>query len=321
MDFAASSSVLPSWRESIRLLGQNIRSFYVYPDLAEAIEADLLACLNRSTYHAITTSQQLCELLTKQLRALSDDLHFLVVDQEMLARLFQADRGLPSRNFGFEKLERLPGNIGYLDLRCCADPGLAESRVTAAMTLLSSTYALIIDLRHNTGGHPGMNSLLISYLMSPEPVQISSIYWRASATEQPFWTHAQVPGPRYEQKPVYVLTSQETFSAAEAFAYDLQALKRAIIIGERTGRGANPGGWFELGQQLSVFIPTGRAVNPHTGTNWRKHGVIPDIETPGEQALEVAHHSALHSIVDHLQDISPEEGMEYEIDEAWKELE
>ena len=59
--------------------------------------------------------------------------------------------------------------------------------------------------------------------------------------------------------PVYVLTSNKTFSAAEEFTYNLKNLKRATIIGETTGGGAHPGGVMPVAERFNMFVPTGRA--------------------------------------------------------------
>jgi hypothetical protein len=50
-------------------------------------------------------------------------------------------------NFGIGRVERLDGNIGYLDVRRVPPPEIAGSAVAAAMELVMGTYALIIDLR------------------------------------------------------------------------------------------------------------------------------------------------------------------------------
>jgi retinol-binding protein 3 len=94
-------------------------------------------------------------------------------------------------------------------------------------------------------------------------------------------------------KDVYVLTSSRTFSGAEEFAYDLQALKRATIIGETTRGGANFGNGFVLGEHFVSFIPVGRAVNPATKTNWDGVGVRPDVPIEAEKALDTAYVMAL----------------------------
>jgi retinol-binding protein 3 len=216
-------------------------------------------------------------------------------------------RGGALRNFGFERVERLPGNVGYLDLRGFADPALAGDLAAAAMTLLAEAGALIVDLRRNGGGSPAMIALLSSYLFD-EPTHLNDLRWRegpAGERPQQFWTQAYVPGRRFGgAKPVYVLTSGETFSGAEEFAYNLQSRRRATLVGATTRGGAHPGGLFPLdppwGAHVAVAVPTGRAINPVTGTNWEGSGVAPDVAVPPEAALRWAHADALRKLLAHL---------------------
>jgi C-terminal processing protease CtpA/Prc len=169
------------------------------------------------------------------------------------------------------------------------------------MNLLANTHALIIDLRQNHGGDPEMIALLSSYLFDQKPVHLNSLYWRDNDSSQQFWTLPYVPGKRFgKEKPVYVLTSGETFSGAEEFTYNLKNLKRATIIGESTGGGAHPGGVYRLGTHFEVFIPNGRAINPISGTNWEGTGVQPDITMPREEAFKAAYNMALKQVLESI---------------------
>ena len=102
---------------------------------------------------------------------------------------------------------------------------------------------------------------------------------------------------RAVDKPVYILTAHRTFSGAEAFAYDMQAQKRATIVGEVTGGGANPTGPVPIGDHFIAMIPNGYALNPITKTNWEGVGIKPDIEVPAADALKVAHKTALEHLI------------------------
>lgn len=142
-----------------------------------------------------------------------------------------------------------------------------------------------------------MVSFLASYFFGPDSVHLNDLYWREGNRTQQFWTVAHLPGRRYTDRPVYLLTGGHTFSAGEEFAYDLQSLKRAVVIGEATGGGANPGGPVRIGEHFTAFIPTGRAINPVTKTNWEGAGVKPDVAAPEAQALRVAHLAALNKLL------------------------
>jgi C-terminal processing protease CtpA/Prc len=176
----------------------------------------------------------------------------------------------------------------------------AGAAAASAINELNDTSALIFDLRENHGGAPEMVALMCSYLFGPDPVHLNDMHWRNGENfeVQEFWTQPQqVDGKPYgEDKPIYVLTSHDTFSGGEEFTYDLQALGRATIVGETTGGGANPAQPFDLAEDFMIAIPNGTPVNPVTKTNWEGTGVKPDIEVPKEKALETAQDAALEKI-------------------------
>ena len=163
------------------------------------------------------------------------------------------------------------------------------------MGFLAGADAVIIDLRHNGGGNPSMIQLLSSYLFE-EPVHLNSFFHRGQEQIDQFWTLPHVPGTRFPDTPLYILTSSYTFSAAEEFTYNLKHLKRATIVGEVTGGGAHPGGTFGIQGGFSIFIPTGRAINPITKTNWEGTGIEPHVKTSADEALLVAHMQALETL-------------------------
>ncbi|MFH7242952.1 MAG: S41 family peptidase [Spirulina sp.] len=284
---------------------------YVFPAVAEKIQADLEQRLDSGGYRDINGGQQLADTLTAQLQALSQDqnlrLHFSPVPlphiepqaeptAEELTRQQQASR---HRNFDLNKVERLPGNVGYIQLFSFEPPEFAGNVLAAAMTLVAHTDALMFDLRHNQGGSPAAVAFLCSYLFPAHPAtHLNDLYWSETDETHQWWTIPHLPGPRYLNKPVFVLTSPATFSAAEEFAYNLQTRQRATIVGETTRGGANPGRGFWLHDHFWVFMPTGQAINPVTGKNWDGTGVIPDVKVPTEIALETAHVIALNQFLE-----------------------
>jgi C-terminal processing protease CtpA/Prc len=205
-------------------------------------------------------------------------------------------------NYGLYRVERLPGNIGYLGIHYLQRPNWGGDTAAAAMNFLSNTQALIIDLRQCTGGYPGMIALMCSYLFGEEPVHLDSIYWRDDDKTQQYWTLPFVPGKRYVEKPVYVLVSKVTFSAGEGFAYILQSRQRATLLGEKTDGGAHPGASYRLHPHFEAFIPIGRGTNPVTGTDWEGTGVLPDIVLPQAQAFTAAYRMALKAALAGLGD-------------------
>jgi hypothetical protein len=271
-----------------------LRQRYVYPDVgrraAEAIEAALAA----GNYDEIVQPWTFAERLTADLQAVANDKHMRVSARGPApvpaAATGAPPPGPPPRSeAGIARADRLPGNVGYIEV--VALPGLDTFKppVDKAMAALADTRALIVDLRRNGGGTPQAEVYLTSFLLDPaKPVPVNRFVWRNPNTET-FRTEEFLSSPTpywYRDKPVYVLTSARTFSGGEAVAYDMQALKLATIVGETTGGGANPGGTAPLTQDFAMFVPGGRGENPTTGTNWEGAGVKPDVAVPAADALK-----------------------------------
>jgi Peptidase family S41/N-terminal domain of Peptidase_S41 in eukaryotic IRBP len=218
-------------------------------------------------------------------------------------RLAMRQRGRMD-NFGIRRVERLDGNVGYLDLRRVAMAANAGPAVAAAMELVAGTYALIFDLRHNGGGAPDGVALWCSYLLTEEPTHLNDIFHADTGETRQFWSLPYVPGTRYVDRPVYVLTSSHTFSGGEELCYNLQALGRAELIGETTGGGAHPTRGFPISSAVMIGIPFARSINPVTGTNWQGTGVIPDVAVPEAEACDVAYGKALRHVLA-LDDVPP----------------
>ncbi|MCK7528410.1 MAG: S41 family peptidase [Ignavibacteriales bacterium] len=212
-------------------------------------------------------------------------------------------------NFGFRRVERLPGNIGYLDFRVFASPGGAGPTAVAAMNFLAYCDALIVDLRQNGGGDPAQIQLISSYLFE-EPVHLNDLYARATDTTENYWTLPFVPGARASKADVYVLTSSGTFSGAEEFSYNLQNLGRATIVGETTGGGAHPTDAMIVQRDFILRVPFARAINPVSKTNWEGTGVKPDIACPAADAFDRAYALAVEELS--AKAVRPERKAEYE---------
>jgi C-terminal processing protease CtpA/Prc len=167
-----------------------------------------------------------------------------------------------------------------------------------------------------------MISLISSYLLGREPVHLGNIYWRDDDVTKQYWTLPYVPGNRLDDRPLYILVGRETFSGGEGFAYDMQARKRATIIGEKTDGGAHPGASYRLSQHFEAFIPIGNPTHPITKGNWEGVGVTPDVPVPSEQALKTAHKMALEAIIETIgcSPSEPHKVLLAEAQAAYKEL-
>ncbi|HEY6455642.1 MAG TPA: S41 family peptidase [Steroidobacteraceae bacterium] len=268
--------------------------FYVFPDVARNVSAKLRAQQRHSGYRGITDGDVLATRITDDLHALSGDKHVAVdffpeamAPAEPASRPHPDPRQLAASNCGFEAAEHYGPNIGYLKLTVFAAPETCAPTAIAAMNFHADSDALIIDLRDNHGGAPRMVALICSYLFN-EPTHLDDIYDRTENTTEQLWTLVYVPGRKFTGKPVFVLTSGRTFSAAEEFSYDLKALKRATLIGETTGGGAHTVAPQRIDEHFFIRVPFGRIINPITKTDWEGTGVEPDVQVAAAVALDEA---------------------------------
>ncbi len=256
---------------------------YVFPEVAAEMAQAIRARQRRGDYDAMQSGRAFARQLTEDLQQVSDDKHLWV---DYLPRSLEPPAPPP---WGIERTRRLDGNVGLIPIRGFPppDPQLRQA-LAEAMQIVHSTEALIVDLRNNGGGSPDMTVLVASYLFGPERMRFISFHDRDGLAEETF-TSVELQGPRYgDDKPVYVLTSDRTFSGGEEFAYSLKHFGRATIVGETTAGGAHPTEPVELPGDLVMFVPYARPVHPMTGTNWEGSGVEPDIAVPAYTALEVA---------------------------------
>jgi C-terminal processing protease CtpA/Prc len=276
---------------------------YVFPEVARRAGDELAR--QRDALDAIADPRHFADRLTELMQGVTHDKH-IRIRYRVAAPADPAPAGVPHadeqrdaelRNNGIERVERLPGNIGYIEIRGFLPVQWAAVSITAAMTLVAHADALIVDLRRNGGGDPATVAFMSSYLFDKK-THLNDLYWREGDRVEEFWTDETVAGPRFgATKPVYVLTSSRTFSGAEEFSYNLKNLQRATLVGETTGGGANPGDMHRLSARFEAFIPEGRAVNPITRTNWEGVGVLPDVATPADRALDAAQALALARLI------------------------
>lgn len=306
----AAHAAPPPPRETAARVAKAIEDTYFDPAKGKTVADGLRAAAARGEFDALTDPRDLARVLSDRLRPL--DHHFNVsYDPEArpastggpasaaAARLSQAEQER-RRNYGFHRVEMLPGAIGYIDMTGHADFAFgkpddpARRAVDAALQLVSGADAVIIDLRDNGGGSPAMVGYLVS-AFTPKDADIYNIFHSREGTEseRPAETY---PRPRLDV-PLYILISGRTGSAAEATAYTLQAAGRAVIVGEASAGAANPGGTAALGDGFSVFVSDGTPVNPVTKANWEGVGVKPDVAVPATEALDRAQILALETVL------------------------
>lgn len=309
---ASATAQEPSARETVRLVADRIESHYYDPVKAKAIAEALEKEAATGTFDRYSDPADLATALTTRLKPL--DGHFAVQWVASSAPAAgpprpEADPEMNARRsgYGFRRVEILPGNIGYIDLRrfepidFSKPDGPVRQAADAALTMVSKASAIIIDLRDNGGGSPHMVGYLTSAFVGPDRDVYNVFHGRrGEQSERPEQAYAK---PMLD-KPVYLLTSARTGSAAEALAYTLQAADRGIVVGEASAGAANPGGTVPTGNGFTVFVSNGSPRNVITGGNWEGTGVQPDIIVPAAKALD---HSRLIALETVMPTLPPEE--------------
>lgn len=282
--------------ETVRLLTER----YVFPETAEQIAALLQRRLAEGAYD-VEDAEELSRLVTADLQSGNGDRHLRlkhhaepVPPKEGAATLDAMRRDFDTSLGGVPRVELLDGGVAVVELAPMLFPlEWAAEPLSAALTLASRAEALIVDLRGNRGGDPDTVAFVCGYLLD-ERTHLNTMYWRGGERTEQSWSPPHVPGARFGgTKPLYVLTSDSTFSAAEELAYDLQQLGRAVVVGESTRGGAHPCQGWTVHPHLEATVPFGRAVNPVSGTNWEGVGVQPDVPCAAADSLGQAHTLAL----------------------------
>lgn len=273
---------------------------YMDPVVGAKAQAALKA--HRGDYAKLDTREAFAAAVSKDLLEITHDKHLKVsvqtVDSGRQARITDEQQALVDRRlaYGLMAIRRLPANIGYLKMSYFEQGEAGARMAESALALLQDTDALIIDLRENRGGGGATDEAVLGHL-SATPIPMAKIVWRTeNGGTEVMQRQVRKPAgaPLYPDKPIYVLTAKRTFSAAEAFAYDLKAVHRATIVGEVTGGGANPSNRpVPLSYGFRVFVPNGKVTHPVTGGNWEGVGMQPDVATPPDQALTEAYKLAL----------------------------
>lgn len=288
---------------------------YVFPEKAQTIIKELSENESMGKYDSIKTPEQFAFTLTRDLQEITRDQHLKVVyyagsknsggsaPTEKKSSYSEWLKDLLEKNkYGFMDKKVLDGNIGYLDIVLFGPLEYCADSITAAMQLVVNTEALIIDLRSCRGSLDENTIPFMFGYFFKEPVQLSDFYDRSLNFTKQFWSYAWVPGKKYLDRPIYLLTSGLTFSGGEAFTYDLQNLNRAVVIGETTRGGAHPTNMYTLNSSFKINVPYARTINPITKTNWEGTGVLPDSLAPSNKAFYEAYEMAINSLLSSSKD-------------------
>lgn len=280
-------------KETVEKVARALREEYIYPEMGQKMADKLIQNLSAGQYDEHTRAGRLADKLTEDMVALCKDLHLWVeACNPMQDRsIYPENRSveeLRRDNYGFRKTEILPGNIGYIKFDMIHDDEEALEIAASALASVADCDALIFDIRDNIGGEWGVARLIISYFFTEQKI-ISHSYDRTGQRIDTDKTLEDIPGKRFVPAlPVYILTSNRTGSAAEAFAYYLKHFNRAIIVGETTIGSAHPCKELVLNKLFRISVPFMRVESAITKTNFENIGVIPHIKVEASKALEAA---------------------------------
>lgn len=329
-----ATQLRPVDRKTIKQLGEIVahllEELYVSPEDGKRIAAQARARFAAGAYDKLADPLLFAETLTRDLREIGKDKHLYVRydpaaadapvvttaawDAERRRNREERRRGgaggradvmepdarqaemLRRANNYFRRVERLDGNVGYVDLGGFAPGRVARETAAAAMALLSNSDAVIIDLRRCPGGAGDMVEFLSSYFFTPEPRVLLNMYFRPTDTTVPSSTLADVPGRRMPTTDLYVLTSPTTASACEAFPYGLQQYGRARVVGEPSAGAGYANSLEMIGGGFTLSVSVGRPAHPRMGKGWEGVGVQPDLRVPAGKALAAAHAEALKKL-------------------------
>lgn len=300
---AADRAEILSW------VGETLSAKYVNPERARAMAGEVRARAAAGAYDTLDVADAFLLALEQDLRAASNDKHLGLWSERLEdvkdddADYTPADptyvENLRRTNYGFKKIEILPGNVGYIRIDEFAHAALGGPTAVAVMNTVGSVDALIIDLRWNGGG-AGLVNLISGYFFD-EPTRLNDVWERTSGETSQGWTPDYVPGPSLSHVPLFILISGQTFSAAEDFAYGLQQAGRATVIGERSKGGGHPVEIVRMirdDMAVAMQVPNAKSVHRKTGTSWEGVGVVPDAEVTASQALAAAYEAAADALID-----------------------
>lgn len=265
----------------------SLKKHYIFPDKADAMVKYLRTRLQKGTYKKLSDPEQLAQQIGADIRGIYYDAHLHVVyepgmrapkslGQEELAKARKEElEAEKENNFNLQKVEVLPGNVGYFIFNGFSSQATAAQPTwNAALTFLSNTKALMIDLRYNGGG--STIEQLASYFFKDKTHLFDNVSTFSKDTLS-FYTNPSNTRGLWLSMPVYIITSRNTASAAEAFAASMQALKRATVVGDTTLGASHSTGFFPLGDGFIAKIPFSRPVSTASFKDWERIGVIPDV--------------------------------------------
>ena len=300
----------------IEELATTLRSYYVFPNVGEQYAEMLGKNLEQGSYDEFVDRKNFAERVTKDLKSLHEDRHLSLKDlathQETMAELKSSigrkeaddpprdvtqaenmtefsDLGTDSNNshHGFKTVKMIQEKIAYIELNLFPESPQAVGRAHEVMQSITDATAIIFDIHQHRGGGTQVIDAIVSYLFDERTHMVTMM--TRNRDDDRVMEHVSQPNEMsglFSGKPVYLLTSRKTGSAAEHFAGALKFTKRATLVGEPTAGAGHFGTNVPIADHFVAFIPYGRTYDPATGKDWEAVGVQPDVPVEASVALE-----------------------------------
>jgi hypothetical protein len=262
-----------------------IRDHYADPEVGRALADTIMAHVEGGGADSPIEGRELVAWVMGVIRSQVADRHFELVDRSAEP---EDDVSLPRRRerseHGLRSVRMLDGGVACFELDGFPGDDASLSAVSEAIKEQPEMRAVIFDIRDNNGGAGDMVVMLCNLLVEPDAL----LYTFAGRDDDAPKEVRSVPGDGYlgTRMPVYILTSGDTLSAAEAFTCILQDLGRAVVVGERTAGMANPSRTFTIADRFDLTVPFLIMRYGKSGATPAGTGVVPDIEVPAESALK-----------------------------------
>jgi hypothetical protein len=280
---------------------------YVLPERRPALDAVLAEGLSSGRYR-VSDPRQLATLINADLERVGKDKHLSFDYNPEQASMFASRRNaagpdneayeamVRTRNHGIMELKVLPGNVRYMDYRGFdwIGPDTAAA-LDNAMTFLAGGDAVIIDIRRNGGGSPAAVQYITSHFMEAGK-PLMTFHMNGKASPDTTATLAEIKAPRMIGKPLYVLTSGGSASAAEEFAGHVGGYKFGELVGENTAGAGFRNELVPVAGDFVISVSVGRAVLAATGKDWEAVGLAPTMAAKVPAALDVAQAAALRRL-------------------------
>lgn len=196
--------------------------------------------------------------------------------------------------------KNIPQCVGYVRLSRIYDPSKdigVKKRIFEVMRSFKDKETIIIDLRKTGGGTPEGVQYISSFFFD-NPVHLNTVVTREEQKAYTTFVQQELNPDStsselvdLSKKQLYILIGEETYSAAEELAYDMQQLGRATIVGVKSRGGAHPcemkplldpdQDHLSFNDKFCLIVPTAMSINPKTGTNWedgpKNKGLLPGV--------------------------------------------